>query len=351
MAAINFTPSQTQPKPTRGDCKSILLIDCNAIGYAAMYQPELARMTHKGESTSAIHGLPVSIYGLMKRFPDAMPLLLWDGSCQWRYDLYPGYKSKRDDDELKVAIRESYKKQSVGLRVMMMNAGFPTVSHKEMEADDLAGIICRNIPDDINIIMATHDLDWVQGIKENVEIFDVRNKRTINLDLLKSEELNNKDGVVVCPETYLTAKCMSGDSSDTIDGVKGIGIKTAIKVLLTYGSFEKLWDSFDAGDPIKGAKLLSMTTAEARETYAFNRKLMDWRKGDVPLEITHSMWKQDVVESQRIAMGYGLNQVAQSLAYKLPQDKWGEVLRYVESALDYDAERDQPRSSMMRHGC
>lgn len=76
----------------------LLLIDANSIGYAAMFQPELAKMRKEGASTAALHGLPASVMRIMRRFRLATPILLWDGEAQWRNRLYPEYKLERMAD-------------------------------------------------------------------------------------------------------------------------------------------------------------------------------------------------------------------------------------------------------------
>lgn len=311
--------------------QSILLIDANSIGYAAMYQPALAKLAFNGESTSAMHGLPASIFKLMRLYPDAIPLLLWDGRAQWRFDLHPEYKSNRGSTPEKIAIRESYKRQSDHLRPLLMEAGFPTLAHREMEADDLAGWVCRRLPREVKIILATADSDWVQSIGENVVWHDTRNDRIVDLTYLATNELSRVDGVVDSPEAYLTAKCLSGDSSDVIDGVSGVGIKTVMKFTRQYGGLEALWAAFDIGEKMTGAKLLSMVTSEARALYARNRKLMDWSCAPAPLDIHYAMLRTDLAAVSSMAAEFGLSKLDRAInGISLPQSAWRDGLMLLE---------------------
>lgn len=313
---------------------SILLIDANSIGYAAMYQPALAKLTFNGGSTSAMHGLPSSIFRLMRLYPDAMPLLLWDGRTQWRFDLHPEYKSNRGSTPEKIAIRESYKRQSNHLRLLLIEAGFPMLAHRDMEADDLAGLVCRRLPKDVKIILATADSDWVQSIGENVTWHDTRNDRIVDLAYLANEELNKVDGVVDSPEAYLTAKCLSGDSSDVIDGVEGVGIKTVMKFTRQYGSLEAIWMAFDAGEKMTGAKLLSIVTPEARALYARNRKLMDWSCAPAPFDVYCTMLRPDLAAVSGMAAEFGLAKLEKTLGeMNIPQSAWRDGLWMIEAAL------------------
>jgi hypothetical protein len=62
----------------------LLVFDMNALGYAAMYQPNLAKLKHRGMPTAALHGAMASLFSRMGEFPTAMPLVIWDGLANWR---------------------------------------------------------------------------------------------------------------------------------------------------------------------------------------------------------------------------------------------------------------------------
>jgi len=127
---------------------------------------------------------------------------------------------------------------------------------------------------------------------------------------------------------------MSGDSSDTIDGVRGIGIKTAIKFLSDYGSFENLWSAYDRGEAMKGVKLLSVTTAAARSIYDRNRVLMDWRRATIPSDVFHTMMRPDINAAVSIADEYGMKNLSAMLSkLVLPQSAWQDRLYEIDDSL------------------
>src|SRR5690625_4894456 len=160
----------------------VLLIDANSIGYATMYQPALARLAFKGKSTSALHGLPASLFKVMRLYPDATPIVLWDGRAQWRYDIYPEYKSERFITPEKKAIRDSYKEQLAHLQQLICAMGLPQLAHRDTEADDLAGVIARNCDPDMNVLLVTTDSDWMQVLAHNVQMFNNRTDATISME-------------------------------------------------------------------------------------------------------------------------------------------------------------------------
>ena len=312
----------------------ILLFDANAIGYAAMYQPALAQMKFKGRSTAALHGLPVSIFRLRRLYPNATPIILWDGRCQWRYDLYPDYKSDRWVEPEKAAIRAEYRFQTPFLRQLFFAMGLPQVGHPDTEADDVAGLIARNMPKDLHIQLVTTDSDWVQAMDHNVSWFNPRVDVLTTVEDLRSPDF--KDGPFDSPEQYIQAKCMAGDESDSIAGVKGIGLKTAAKALREYGSFESLWGRADAGEAFRGAKLLSMLTPEARETYSINRSIMDWTYAPIPPDLAINMPAPDRDRAADIAQDWGLKKLAEQIkSHVVDQDYWRDHILAVERAMHY----------------
>lgn len=253
----------------------ILLIDINAIGYAAMYQPNLAKLSHNGESTAALHGASASVFSLLKLFPGAVPVILWDGHTKWRQELHPGYKANRKDSDGKLAIRESYAKQVTPLRQLFWSLGIPQVICPDSEADDLAGQICQELDTAWQIVMATNDTDWWQALSSNVSWFSLRKKELLTIHDLSTDKA--ADGPFLSVHEYVTAKSLSGDKSDGIDGIPGIGLKTATKLLRHYGSIEALYEAVDAGSAKKDNTATKIGAPEYRELFQRNLKMIDWR--------------------------------------------------------------------------
>jgi 5'-3' exonuclease len=70
---------------------------------------------------------------------------------------------------------------------------------------------------------------------------------------------------------------LAGDATDGIPGVKGVGLKTAARIIRDNGSVEALWARHDAGEAIKGVALQRAAGQECRADYFRNLKLIDWR--------------------------------------------------------------------------
>lgn len=252
----------------------ILLIDANAFGYASMYQPNLSRLSHNGQSTAAIYGLPASVFSAMKRHPDALPVLLWDGHAAWRQEIYPEYKSNRDDDPVKLAIKEDYRRQSNVLRMLFADIGIPQIRCPDSEADDLAGHLCREIGDQAEITLLTGDTDWLQAVSDTVT-WESRDGRRVSLSTFT--EGTEKDGGMNSPAEYILCKAIAGDASDNIAGVYGIGTKKAKAALDKFGSLEELCEAVRSGGKEASGKGIQSIAAGMDIIYR-NLSIMDWSR-------------------------------------------------------------------------
>lgn len=297
--------------------QDVLLIDANSVGYAAMYQPALSSLTFDGRKTNALHGFFASFAKLTRLFPNAVPILLWDGQAQWRKDLYPNYKAERTADPEKLEIRKDYKRQAQIIESVFTCLGVPKIKHEDAEADDLAGLIARNIDARLRVVMATRDTDYLQSISPHVAMFNARNDEFITPEVMAKETF--KDGPFFSGHHYISAKAMAGDESDGIEGVSGIGIKTAAKILRDYGSFEALWELVDAGSTIKGAKLNAVTTPDARTIYERNKKLMDWSLAPIPDDVDIEQGLTDWEQAFLLMKNEGLDKMINHFSQALKQ--------------------------------
>lgn len=287
-----------------------LLIDINAIGYAAMYQSALNKLSHQGESTAALVGGTASVLAVLKRHPDAVPLLLWDGPGDqgWRRAIHPGYKTNRADTEDKRAVRAEYARQSPELRRIFLDLGIPQVICPTSEADDLAGHFRHHLGEDHDITLLTRDHDWLQAVGPHCvwESSHDTGKR-ITLD----DFATLKEGAFAGPDEYLTCKIIAGDTSDAIDGVPGVGLATALKHLRAFGNLETLYAAVDAGEKRARGKQIQSIAAH-RETIARNRLLMDWRHSAPVSEWATVLWAPTLGRDRELDLeaDYGLKRLA-----------------------------------------
>lgn len=340
QAHAQIPPMPTQVKLPFVDF-DLLLIDANSLGYSAMHQPGLASLSYNGAPTAALFGVLQSLFAQMRAHPAALPVMLWDGRAEWRYRILPEYKGHRSDTEEKRTLREMYHRQVPHIRTLLTSLGIPQVRHPDLEADDLAGIICGNresddrdaISADFRIKMVTKDTDWWQNIRTGVDWYSPYGRRLITIDGF-SDPVMMKGQPYLSPEEYLQCKALAGDIGDGIDGVEDVGLKTAVKYHRKYNGFESFWGQVDAGLPVSGVVMTKIASTASREIYRRNLSLMDWRESPlVDSTITSLNYSpRDMQAAREIGRDFGLGKIlgtadALPVFTKKQDEVWREVVR------------------------
>jgi len=219
----------------------LILIDANSLGHAAHNARVLKHRT--GEIQAVFFGLKM-IKKAVEQFgtPGRTEVkVLWDSKAQWRYDLFPDYKSKRDNTPEKAASRREYKRQVPILRQAISMLGLEQTFAEGEEADDLGSALVHNRTPNAKILVVSGDHDWLQLVCEDVDWYDPR-VEGLFVDLSSFEEVTGFKNVV----EFAQAKALIGDSSDTIPGVEGIGEKAVPLIFKNFGSIAKMYAWADA---------------------------------------------------------------------------------------------------------
>ncbi len=213
-----------------------ILIDSNSIGYAA----HNARELHVGgNQVQAIFYSLKMIKKVIDTFStpgSTETIALWDSKANWRYDLCPEYKGKRDDDPVKKLSRQEYKRQVPLIRKAMSLIGLQQRFAKGDEADDLGAALVHNRKPGTKILLVTGDHDWLQLVCDDVDWYDPREMGRLVTRSTFEEFTGVKNPVV-----FSQAKAILGDSSDNIKGVAGLGDKAVTAIFDQWGSVAKLF--------------------------------------------------------------------------------------------------------------
>lgn len=214
----------------------LILIDTNSIGHAAHNARVLKHRT--GEIQAVFYGLKM-IKKAVETFATpgrTQVKCLWDSKAQWRYDILPTYKGKRDNTPEKAVSRREYKRQVPILRQGLALLGIEQAFAKGDEADDLASAIVHNRTPNQKILLVSGDHDWLQLVGEDVDWYDPRTEGLF-------VDVSNFEAVTGCKNVveFSQAKSMIGDGSDNIKGVEGIGDKAVPLIFKNWGSVAKLF--------------------------------------------------------------------------------------------------------------
>ena len=224
--------------------KKLLLVDGNSLLFRAYYSTIYTNpmKTSAGVPTNAVFGFISMLNKAVSQVqPDAI-LVAWDaGKKTFRHEKYPEYKGTRKplDEEL-IA-------QMPIVREFLDEAGYVRYEEEGYEADDIIGSMAAAAPD-MQTTILTGDKDLLQLVDPSTTVL-IMKKGIQEMDVMNEKAIEEKYGLK--PEQIIDLKGLMGDASDNIPGVKGIGEKTALKLLHDYGSVENTYAHIDE---IKGKR-------------------------------------------------------------------------------------------------
>jgi len=224
--------------------EKLVLIDGHALAYRMFFALPLEAFTTKdGEPTNATYGFTRTLLELiLSPAPPEYLAVSFDTGATFRDELFTEYKGTREKmpDELSVQIDR--------IKEVVRALNIPILELEGYEADDVLGTVAAQMHDQVPVYIITGDRDLLQLVDDNTRVELPARKANAG------GEVYDAAGVVdylgVRPDQVVDYKALVGDVSDNIPGVKGIGEKTAIKLLAEYGTLENLYQHIDE---IKGA--------------------------------------------------------------------------------------------------
>lgn len=251
--------------------KKVVLVDGNNLlfrsYYATAYSGNFMKNS-KGFPTNALYGFINMINKIINDEKPLYMLVAFDKGKTFRHDKYEDYKAGRIEmpNELKV--------QFPVAKEILTKLGIKWFEIDNYEADDIVGTLAKMIDEenDYKGLIVSSDKDLLQLISDKVIMKMLKSKDYI---MMTKETFFEMYGLE--PEKMIDIKALQGDSSDNIPGVKGIGEKTALKLLQDYGSLEGVYDNVAY---IKGA--VATKLINGREKAFESRDLVTIYK-DVPL--------------------------------------------------------------------
>ncbi|NBV76918.1 hypothetical protein EBR66_02025 [bacterium] len=212
----------------------LVLLDSHAILHRAYHAlPDFA--SAKGEATGALYGLAAMLIKIAQELkPDYIVACRDLHGKTHRHTVYADYKATRAQAE--DALIEQLKKAPEVFAAF----GIPVFSAAGYEADDCLGTIVHQLKHkkNIEIIIATGDMDTLQLVGDNVKVFTLR--KGLN-DTIMYDSAGVRERYGFGPEHVTDYKGLRGDPSDNIKGIKGIGEKTATDLIQAFGSIEELY--------------------------------------------------------------------------------------------------------------
>lgn len=222
--------------------KKLVLIDGNNLMFRSFYaiRDNGGNLrTSSGLSTNALYGFTNMINKIILEEEADHIVVAFDKGKNFRKEEFSFYKDGRKETPTELKEQFPYAKK------MLTLMGIKYLELEPYEADDIIGTLSKKFNDDVSTVIISSDVDLMQLIDKNVEMKRLKQKGFVryNKDLFFDE-------YKLDPIKIIDLKSLMGDSSDNIPGVKGIGEKTALKLLQEYGSLDGVYENIDK---IKGS--------------------------------------------------------------------------------------------------
>ncbi|GMQ95356.1 MAG: hypothetical protein BMS9Abin13_469 [Patescibacteria group bacterium] len=325
---------KTRPKNKK---KVLVLLDAHAILHRAYHAlPDFT--SRSGEPTGALYGLTAFLIKMIRELkPDYVAACYDLPEPTFRHEVYEEYKAGRPktEDDLIHQLERS--------RDVIAAFGIPIYDKLGFEADDILGTIVEKTArdKDLKVIIASGDMDTLQLVR-NDEVLVYTLKKGINDTLLYNEKaVIDRFGFV--PSLLPDFKGLSGDPSDNIIGIAGIGEKTASALIQKFGSLEEIYKALKKDEEalaVAGIKPRMIGLLKEGEEEAFFSKTLATIRRDVPIEFSlpKKVWKESFQKEKAEKLFTELN------FRTLKERLWGvlsdETDEKMENAKEGDAEKE-----------
>ena len=228
-----------------GPASPLILVDGSSYLYRAFHVPQLQALTTlSGQPTGAVYGVVNMLRKLLDREQPSHIAVVFDAKGKtFRHELYKEYKANRPPmpDELRAQIAP--------LHAVIRAMGLTLISEPNVEADDVIGTLASRAADQgHDVLISTGDKDMAQLVNDHVTLVNTMTNTTMD-----ASGVMKKFGVT--PPQIVDYLALTGDKSDNIPGVPGVGPKTAARWLKEYGSLAQLVGHAEAIPGKVGEKL------------------------------------------------------------------------------------------------
>lgn len=254
--------------------KKLLAVDGNSILNRAFYGVR-PLTTRDGRNTNAIFGFINMLYKQIEELSPDYAAIAFDLKAKtFRHLKCDYYKANRK------GMPEELAEQLEPAKKIASLMGFKVLTAEGYEADDILGTLSALSGEDVRAYIMTGDRDSFQLVTGTSHVLYVSTKETSVYD----EERIKETYAGIEPIKLIDVKSLMGDTSDNIPGVPGIGEKTALGLISSYGTLDGVYENVDSGNPaIKGAV---RTKLENGRDSAYESRFLAEICKTVPLGIT-----------------------------------------------------------------
>lgn len=217
-----------EPQPT---APRLLIVDGHAYAYRAFHAIQKLNAPD-GSPTNAIYGFIKMLLKMETTLSPTHHCVVWDGGlCAKRMEALPEYKEHRPP------MPGDLERQLPQIEEYLDAARIPSFVNDGVEADDwIASQACCAARAGVNVVIASADKDFLQLVSPRVGLLNPNDKSET---VWGAEQVRTKTGLD--PEQVIDWLSLIGDAVDNIEGVPGVGPKTATDLLRQFGSIDTLY--------------------------------------------------------------------------------------------------------------
>lgn len=221
-------------REVQGAPKRLLLVDGHHLAYRTFFAMTLT--TSRGEAVQMVYGFARSLLKALKEDGQAVAVVFDAKAPSFRHEAYEAYKAGR------APAPEDFPRQLSQVKRLVDLLGLVRLEVPGYEADDVLGTLAKRAErEGMEVRILTGDRDFFQLISERISVL------LPDGTLVTPAYVMEKYGVP--PERWVDFRALVGDPSDNLPGVKGIGEKTALRLLQEWGSVENLLKNLNRVKP------------------------------------------------------------------------------------------------------
>ncbi|MFH1278360.1 MAG: DNA polymerase I [Candidatus Eisenbacteria bacterium] len=302
--------------------KRLFLIDGSALVFRSFYAfIRNPLRTSKGEETSAVFGVVSALIRVLKeRRPDYIAFVLDTAAPTFRKEMYPEYKANRI--EMPKELAEQYPRIMETVKALSV----PLLMKEGWEADDLIGTLAlRGAEMGLEVEIYSGDKDFLQLVRPGVKLV-IPGKAGDDTEAATGEDVIARAGVP--PERIVDLMALTGDSSDNVPGIPGVGPKTARKLLEEHGTLDDLYEHLDEVGGKLGERLkenresayLSKDLVTIRTDVEMDEGIEDLVRREIDIETLAPLLRELEFHSLLTEVGRGGEKEAEA-AYRVARTK------------------------------
>ncbi len=248
--------------------KKLLIIDGHSLLYRAFHAlPPLSNKS--GQLTNAVYGFLLILFKAIKDLEANYVVACFDTKKPtFRHEQFEEYKAGR------AAMPDGIRSQIPIMKEVLKAMNVPMFEKEGFEADDLVATIATKNQKNVQVFILSGDLDNLQLVNENIKLYTMGKgiKESVVYDAARVVERFG-----VAPTQMNEFKALTGDNSDNIPGVPGIGKTTAADLIQRFGSIKNLYDELATDTAVLKPKIKE-ALKNNKESAFLSLKLVDTDK-------------------------------------------------------------------------